>query len=370
MEPSGQGRGCARTWLRLLGGGLAFPNARDEAIYCHIHDRLAMENVPRMLALTTPAIAALSVLSMANSQNQHYNIVTWLLSGPLHVAIMVFVLWHFRRAKQQRAKQQRARSCWDSRGMLLVLWLEHVFTVVVITCIWTRDDQMREFSPLNPETDLTGFTGNALALFRLSEMLLFQLGPNFIIALGLRPRYDHIKIGLAGSSIIFLVVATYYFHAYISVVSLMYRIMLFLSMQLMLLICTRSIEQSARAEFRARRGGTEKHEQFLAMFSHELRTPLNGILGMMQVLQSPGMLEPSSAHASSYVQMAINSGRVLLRLVNDMLAFNVMKQTGPQLEVTAFDPRTMLQHVLVLMAGHIEERTGGTIDEQAGGASV
>ena len=68
--------------------------------------------------------------------------------------------------------------------------------------------------------------------------------------------------------------------------------------------------------------------------------------------------------------MAINSGRVLLRLVNDMLAFNVMKQTGPQLEVTAFDPRTMLQHVLVLMAGHIEERTGGMIDEQAGGVAA
>lgn len=54
---------------------------------------------------------------------------------------------------------------------------------------------------------------------------------------------------------------------------------------------------------------------FLTVMSHEMRTPLNGVMGVMQILQETEL----SADQRHLVNLAENSGEILLRHVNDVL---------------------------------------------------
>ena len=54
---------------------------------------------------------------------------------------------------------------------------------------------------------------------------------------------------------------------------------------------------------------------FLANMSHEIRTPLNGLLGMLQLLKMTRL----ENEQLNYVQLAENSGRSLLDIINDVL---------------------------------------------------
>ncbi|MBI5519549.1 MAG: PAS domain S-box protein [Desulfovibrio sp.] len=61
--------------------------------------------------------------------------------------------------------------------------------------------------------------------------------------------------------------------------------------------------------------------EFLANMSHEIRTPLNGMLGMLQLLQ--GGADPKDH--DEYVDLALDAGRRLLGLLNDILDFSSME---------------------------------------------
>ena len=61
--------------------------------------------------------------------------------------------------------------------------------------------------------------------------------------------------------------------------------------------------------------------EFLANMSHEIRTPLNGMLGMLQLLQGGA----SPQDQEEYVGMALDAGRRLLGLLNDILDFSSME---------------------------------------------
>ena len=54
---------------------------------------------------------------------------------------------------------------------------------------------------------------------------------------------------------------------------------------------------------------------FLTVMSHEMRTPLNGVMGVMQILQDTEL----SDDQRQLVDLAENSGEILLRHVNDVL---------------------------------------------------
>jgi len=61
--------------------------------------------------------------------------------------------------------------------------------------------------------------------------------------------------------------------------------------------------------------------EFLANMSHEIRTPLNGMLGMLQLMQG-GV---PAQEQEEYVGMALDAGRRLLGLLNDILDFSSME---------------------------------------------
>jgi len=72
----------------------------------------------------------------------------------------------------------------------------------------------------------------------------------------------------------------------------------------------RQREQAERAN--------EAKSTFLAHMSHEIRTPLNGVLGLNEL----ALREASTSQQKRHLQMALQSGRNLLGILNDVLDFS------------------------------------------------
>jgi PAS domain S-box-containing protein len=79
--------------------------------------------------------------------------------------------------------------------------------------------------------------------------------------------------------------------------------------------------------------------RFLATMSHEIRTPLNGILGMAQVLLSPGIGE---LERLEYARTIINSGQTLLTLLSDILDLSRVEAGNLQIESIALEPLALI----------------------------
>lgn len=86
--------------------------------------------------------------------------------------------------------------------------------------------------------------------------------------------------------------------------------------------------------------------EFLANMSHELRTPLNAILGYTQILQRATAL--SSAERSG-VQVINQSGRHLLRLINDVLDLSKIEAGKVELQPQPLDLAGLLSDVAAMM---------------------
>ena len=73
--------------------------------------------------------------------------------------------------------------------------------------------------------------------------------------------------------------------------------------------------------------------QFLANTSHELRTPMNGVLGMTELLLSTDL----TARQRHLVEMAHQSGDLLLSIINDILDLSKIEAGKLELEHTDFN---------------------------------
>lgn len=83
---------------------------------------------------------------------------------------------------------------------------------------------------------------------------------------------------------------------------------------------------------------------FLATMGHEIRTPMTGVLGMTELLLRSDL--DQSQHG--YAQAIQDSGRLLLRLVNDSLDLARIEAGKLQLEIAPFDLQVLLRQVEAL----------------------
>jgi PAS domain S-box-containing protein len=85
--------------------------------------------------------------------------------------------------------------------------------------------------------------------------------------------------------------------------------------------------------------------RFLATMSHEIRTPMNGILGMAQMLLTPGL---DDINRQDYARTVLHSGRTLLALLNDILDLSKVEAGKFDLEPSAFEPGQIIHETQAL----------------------
>ncbi|RYD34789.1 MAG: PAS domain S-box protein, partial [Verrucomicrobiaceae bacterium] len=87
--------------------------------------------------------------------------------------------------------------------------------------------------------------------------------------------------------------------------------------------------------------------EFLAVMSHEIRTPLNAILGFAELLQlSPGLPPAEEEH----VRIIAESGKALLRLLDDILSYSRLGAGRAAMAATVFQPRALLEDIRLPLA--------------------
>ena len=90
--------------------------------------------------------------------------------------------------------------------------------------------------------------------------------------------------------------------------------------------------------------------RFLAVMSHEIRTPLNGVLGVAEIVRR----KSRQADLEPMIDTILDSGRTLLRLLNDALDLSRAEASGLELQEEPVAAARLLDGVAGLWAAHAE----------------
>lgn len=119
------------------------------------------------------------------------------------------------------------------------------------------------------------------------------------------------------------------------------------------------LEQAVRETQQANRAKGD----FLSRMSQEIRTPLNAILGFAN-LASEHLDEP--ARVQDYLQKTQTAGRLLLRIINDVLDMAAIEQGKLRLAAEPFSLRDMLGAVDSMYAAQCREKGLRYLPEKSG----
>lgn len=92
---------------------------------------------------------------------------------------------------------------------------------------------------------------------------------------------------------------------------------------------------------------------FLAMMSHEIRTPMAGVLSLVELMAQTNM-DDDQTHMVTLIQ---ESAGALLQVLDDILEFSRIQSGRLGLEVRQFDPRAVIDSVIGLFSGHVQEKS-------------
>jgi CheY-like chemotaxis protein/nitrogen-specific signal transduction histidine kinase len=100
----------------------------------------------------------------------------------------------------------------------------------------------------------------------------------------------------------------------------------------------------ARARAAAEEAGQAK-SRFLANMSHEIRTPMNGVIGVAELLSETRL----SKMQREYVETILDSGRLLLDIINDILDLAKLQSGKATLEARAFSLTGAVEGVMRIL---------------------
>lgn len=104
--------------------------------------------------------------------------------------------------------------------------------------------------------------------------------------------------------------------------------------------------ENQRELTRQAKAGENAKSEFLAIMSHEVRTPMNGIIGYADLLAQAKNLSPENR---AYAHTLYQSGRALLRILDDILDFSSMEAGTLNVERVPFSLRQLLEELRTLL---------------------
>lgn len=104
---------------------------------------------------------------------------------------------------------------------------------------------------------------------------------------------------------------------------------------------------------RKAQAGENAKSEFLAVMSHEVRTPMNGIIGYADILSQAKDLSPENRE---YALTMYQSGRALLRILDDILDFSSMEAGTLKVERVTFSLRRLLDDIRALLLPEADQK--------------